>query len=57
MEYLKIDSNGWEGGLIILWNPQVTHLLSSEAAKSYISIEVQVVGNSETYLCTNVYGP
>lgn len=57
MEYLEIASNGWEGGLVILWTPQVIQLLSYEATKSYISIEIQVVGNSETYLCTNVYGP
>jgi len=57
MEYLETTSNGWEGGLIILWNPQVIQLLSSEVARSYIVIEVKVVGNSKTYLCTNVYGP
>lgn len=57
MEYLETASNGWEEGLVILWNPQVIQLLSSEAAKSYIALEVQVVENSETYLCTNVYGP
>lgn len=55
MEYLEIASNGWEGGLIILWNPPVIQLISSEVARSYIAIEVQVVGNSKTYLCTNVY--
>jgi len=57
MEYFEIESNGWEGDLVILWNPQVIQLLSFEVAKSYIAIEVQVVGNLETYLCTNVYGP
>ena len=55
MEYLETASNGWEEGLIILWNPQVSQILSFEVARSYIAIEVQLVGNSETYLCTNVY--
>lgn len=31
--------------------------LSFEAVRSFIIVEAQVVGNSETYLCTNVYGP
>ena len=43
--------------MAIIWNPQAIQLISSEAARSHISIEVQIVGNSETYLCTNVYGP
>eukprot|EP00253_Pinus_taeda_P036718 PITA_36718 len=57
MEYLETASSGWEGGLAILWNPQILQLISSEAARSHISIEVQMVGNPTTYLCTNVYGP
>lgn len=57
MEFLEIMSNGWEGGIVILWNPQVIQIISSEAAKSHISIEIQMVGNLDTYLCTNVYGP
>lgn len=57
MEYLETANNGWKGGLIILWNPKVMQLLSSEAARSYIAIKFQVVRNSETYLCTNIYGP
>jgi len=23
MEYLETTSNGWEGGLVIMWNPQL----------------------------------
>jgi len=57
MEYLETTSHGWEVGLITLWDPQVIKILSSEATRSYIAIETQVVGNSETFLCTNVYGP
>lgn len=57
MEYLETASHGWEGGLVTLWNPHVIKILSFEATRSFIAIEVQVIGNSETYLCTNVYGP
>ena len=57
MEYMETASNGWEGGLITLWNLQVINILSSEATRSFIAVEAQVVGNSDTYLCTNVYRP
>ena len=28
-----------------------------EAARSFIATEVQITGNSDTYLCINVYSP
>jgi len=43
--------------LVTLWDPRVINILSAEATRSFIALEVQVIGNSETYLCTNVYGP
>ena len=57
MEYMETTSHGWEGGLITLWDPRVIKILSSEATVSFIAIEAQMIGNLETYLCTNVYGP
>jgi len=57
MDCLEIESSGMEGGLATLWNPQVLQLISSEVARSHISVELQMVGNPDTYLCTNVYGP
>lgn len=57
MEYVETTRNGWYGGLITPWNPQVIRILSSDATRSFIAVEAQVVGNSETYLCTNVYSP
>jgi len=50
MDYIETESNGMEGGLAILWNPQVLQLLSSEVARSHISIEFQMVWNPNTYL-------
>jgi len=32
-------------------------VLSAEATKTFIAVEAQATGNSESYLCTNVYGP
>eukprot|EP00253_Pinus_taeda_P033709 PITA_33709 len=57
MEYLENASHGWEWGLVTLWNPHVIKILFFEATRHFISLEVQVIGNSETYLCTNIYGP
>eukprot|EP00253_Pinus_taeda_P034305 PITA_34305 len=57
MEYMETDSHGWEGGLVTWWNPHVIKIFSSEATRHFIALEVQVIGNSETYLCINVYGP
>jgi len=50
MDYLEISSNGWEVGMPIMWNPQVIQLICSEAARYNISIEVQILGNLETYI-------
>jgi len=29
IDYLETTSNGWEGGMAILWNPRVIQLISS----------------------------
>lgn len=57
MRYMETASHGWEGGFVTLWDPRVINILSAEATRSFISLEIQVIGDSETYLCTNVYGP
>jgi len=57
IKYMEISNHCWEGGLITLWDTRVIKILSAEATRSFIAIETQVIGNSETYLCTNVYEP
>ena len=57
MEYMEVEGNGMEGGLATLWNPHSLHLISAEASRSYISLEMQIIGESNTYLCTNIYIP
>jgi len=54
---MEVASQGWEGGLVTFWDSRVIQILSAEATKAFIAMETQVIGNSETYLCTNVYGP
>jgi len=57
IKYMEVASQDWEGGLVSIWDSKVINILSTEAARSYIAMETQMIGNSETYLCTNVYGP
>ena len=37
--------------------PHSLHLISAEATRYYVSLEMQIIGEQGTYLCTNVYGP
>ena len=46
-----------ERGLVTFWNPYSFHLVNAEATRSYVSLEMQIIGEPGTYLCTNVYGP
>eukprot|EP00253_Pinus_taeda_P030678 PITA_30678 len=57
MDYMETDSQGWEGDLVTWWNPHVIKILSLEATRQFIALELQIIGNSEIYLCINVYGP
>jgi len=50
IKYMETASHGWEGGLVTLWDPHVINILSAEATRSFIALEIQVIGNSETYL-------
>jgi len=56
-KYIDIASQGWEGGIATLWDTKVIDIISMEATRSFIATEIQLTGNSETYLCINVYGP
>ena len=56
-KFLIIDSQNMMGGILILWKPQSVNLLSAEATRHTLSVKMQVIGNTEEVLCTNVYGP
>ena len=57
MDYLEVEGNAMEGGLVTFWNPHSFHLISVEASRSYVSLEMHIIGEPGSYLCTNVYGP
>ena len=54
---MEVASHGWEGGITTFWDTRTISVLTSEATHAYIATEIQITGNSETYLCVNVYGP
>ena len=45
------------GGILTLWNPQVMSLIVVESTRHTLSVSMQIIGNMEVILCTNVYGP
>eukprot|EP00253_Pinus_taeda_P001936 PITA_01936 len=57
IDYLEVESQGREGGLATLWNTRDIQVISAEANKHFIVVEAQIIVNSESFLCVNVYGP
>eukprot|EP00253_Pinus_taeda_P026358 PITA_26358 len=57
LDFIEVANQRWEGGITTLWDTRVISVLATEATRSYIAMKIQVIVNSETYLCINVYGP
>ena len=57
MNYTEVEDYGLVSGLATFWNPHSIHHISVEATRSYISLEVQIIGEASTFVCTNVYSP
>lgn len=56
-EFLEVKAENTTGGILTLWNPQNIDLIDAEAYRDYLSVAIQPVGDKQTYLVTNVYGP
>ena len=56
-EFLEVKAENTTGGILTLWNPQKIDLIDVKASGDYLSVVFQPVGDKETYLVTNVYGP
>jgi exonuclease III len=54
---LVVEGQQMAGGILTLWNPQVINLLAVEATRYTLSVSMQIIGNTEVIICTNVYGP
>eukprot|EP00253_Pinus_taeda_P007744 PITA_07744 len=57
MEFLEIEIQGREGGLATIWDARNFLLLSAEANKYFMATAFQPIGNSNSFLCINVYSP
>eukprot|EP00253_Pinus_taeda_P015016 PITA_15016 len=56
-EFLEVKADNIAGCILTLWNPQKLGIIDAEASRNYLSVVIQPVGDRETYLVTNVYGP
>ena len=56
-EFIEVKEENTAWGILILWNPHKIGIIDAEASRNYLSIVKQPVGDRDTYLVTNVYGP
>jgi exonuclease III len=56
-QMLDVEGQQMAGSILTLWNPHSLNLLAIEAMRHTLSVNMQIIGNTETILCTNVYGP
>ena len=56
-EFLEVKAESIAWDILTLWNPQKISIIDAEASRNYLSVVMQPVGVSETFLVTNVYGP
>jgi hypothetical protein len=54
---VAIGGDQMVGGILTLWNPQVLSLIAVEETRNTLTVCMQLIGNAEDILCTNVYGP
>ena len=57
LEHLAVEGNGMSGGLATFWALKTLHLLNAEATKTFLALEMQVIGEKGTFLFINVYSP
>eukprot|EP00253_Pinus_taeda_P007625 PITA_07625 len=56
-QFLEVNTENTARGILTLWNPQKVSIIDAEASRNYLSVVIQPVGVSETFLVTNVYDP
>jgi len=56
-EFIELKAENTAGGSLTLWSPHKIGILDAEASRNYLSIVIQLVGERDTFLVTNVYGP
>jgi hypothetical protein len=53
---MGVEGQQMARGILTLWNPQVMSLIAAKATRHTLSVSMQIIGNTEVILCTNVYG-
>lgn len=56
-EFLEVKEEKTARGILTLWNPKKIIIVDAEATRNYLSVIIQPMGMSKTFLDTNVYGP
>jgi hypothetical protein len=46
---LVVEGQQMAGGILTLWNPQVMNLLAAEATRHTLSVNMQIIGNTEGF--------
>ena len=54
---VAIEGHQRSGDTLTLWNPQILNLIAAEATRYTLTVCMQIIGNIEDILYTNVYGP
>jgi exonuclease III len=54
---LVVEGQYMAEGILTFWNSQVMNLLEAKATRYTLSVNMQIIGNIEVILCTNLYGP
>jgi exonuclease III len=53
---VAIEDHQMTGGILTLWNPQILNLKAAKETRHTLTVRMQIIGNMEEILCTNVYG-
>ncbi len=56
-EFLEVKEENTTGGILTLWDTLKIGIIDAEASRNYLSVVIRPVGERDTYLVTNVYGP
>lgn len=56
-EFLEVKEENTAGGILTLWNPHKIAVMEAEDNRNYLSMVIQLIGERDTFLVTNVYGP
>jgi hypothetical protein len=54
---VSIEDHQMAGDILTFWNPQILNLIAAKETRHTLTVRMQIIGNTEEILYTNVYGP